>query len=180
MANNPFTSFSCDPSLDAFPVSQSCTTYDQLDSQIAGMIVLPDGAPKPTDWATIEGWAGVVDNTDQSLMKGRYLVGVGSFLPNGKQEVELSGGRYKTVGDRSYRLDMTVLQYAPGHESFARKLESGYRSFSVWAETVGGRIIGGPNGMRPFFPDSEFPFQGGENDKEQIRILLDFFFPNIP
>jgi hypothetical protein len=104
MANNPFTSFSCDPSLDAFPVSQSCTTYDQLDSQIAGMIVLPDGAPKPTDWATIEGWAGVVDNTDQSLMKGRYLVGVGSFLPNGKQEVEVVRRSVsKRLRDRSYQ-----------------------------------------------------------------------------
>lgn len=182
--NNPFSLLPYDvcneDTLPVFADGQDCVSYDQLESQICGLIVLPIGANKPTNWQTLAGWSGVIDNKDQSGTKGRYLTGIGSLLPSSKTNIELGNGRRVHIGDRIYRLDYTVLQFAPGHLEFVTMLEGGYRNFSAWMETMGGRIIGGPNGVRPYIPDGEHRYGGEAKTVEQLRIVLDFFFPQVP
>lgn len=166
--------------LPAFPDDQECTNYSVLLSQICGLIIVPIGANKPTNWQTLAGWSGVIDNDDQSGTKGRYLAGIGSLLPVGKKTVELGNGRREIITDRRYRLDLTVNHRAPGHVEFVKMLEGGYRFFDCWVETIGGRIIGGAAGVRPFVPDGEHLFDGEGTSIEAMRIVLDFFFPAIP
>lgn len=166
--------------IEAFPDDQDCTNYNVLHSQICGLIIVPVGANKPTNWQTLAGWSGVIDNGDQTGTKGRYLAGIGSLLPAGKKTVELGGGRREIHTDRRYRLTLSVNNYAPGHIAFTRMLEGGYRNFDCWMETLGGRIIGGAEGVRPFVPDGEHLFDGENTSVETMRIVLDFFFPGVP
>jgi hypothetical protein len=184
MSNNPFSILPYDVCNDAvlpaFPEDQDCTGYDILNSQISGLIIVPIGANKPTNWETMAGWDGVIDNSDQTLTKGRYIAGIGSFLPNSKKEVSIAGGRRVIIGDRIYRLDFTILNMAIGHRQFIGMLEGGYRGFDCWLETYGGRVIGGADGIRPFLPDGEHRYEGGVNDVEALRIVLDFFFNKVP
>ena len=165
--------------IEQFPVQQDCTNYPLRQSQICGVVCLPTGATLPSDWTTIEGWAGVIDNTDTSGTKARYLVGIGSFLPAEKNVVSLAGGRAEYISERRWQLLFDVLNMNDGHLYFGIMLQGGFKSFNVWIETRGGRMIGGPNGMAPFLVDADTPFGRGENDKERLVIDMAFFFPTL-
>jgi hypothetical protein len=169
-----------DYDLQVFPAIQDCTDYPQRLSQICGVIILPIGATKPADWTTIEGWAGVIDNTDTSGAKARYLVGVGSFLPVGENVVRLAGGRSEHYGDRRWQCAFDVLNMDTGHLDFGKRLQGGYKAFNVWIETVGGRLIGGEEGMSPFLVNSKTPFEKSSNSTERLETIFDFFFPAVP
>lgn len=179
---NPFQDFGqipgiCDDfSLAAFCIDQSGGAYIQRSSQVCALIVLPPTATPPSNWATISGWSGVIDNGDLSGQKGRYLAGIGSFLPFAQNDVILSGGRYEEVQDSQYQLKFSVTDMHPGHVSFGRQLERNWTDFFVWLETLGGRLIGGPNGMSPHLVGAKFPFDSGSASTERIDISMNFFF----
>jgi len=182
MAYNPFTYLpdtACDDfSLAAFPTCQTDVKFPQLRSQVCGIIVAPVGATLPGDVTDMDEWLAAVDNTNTDGTKARYLTGFGSFLPSESVVVDLAGGRYRAVRDRGYRLTFNVVNMDDGHQDFGRKLENGYRKFDMWIETLGGRVIGGSAGMRPFFTDAKFLFGGDANARETLEITVDFFLPN--
>lgn len=180
---NPFTAAAdslCDERLPAFPTCQSGTAYPQYRSQICALVIVPDYGEQPTDWQTEEGWAGVIDNDDTTGQKGRYLVVRGSFLPQNTTEISLSGGRAVETRARLCRFSGQVLNMADGHIKMARRLQDNVRGFNVWLETLGGRLIGGSTGMRPFFVDADIPFAGGNDDRERIDIVIDFHLTRFP
>ena len=169
-----------DLALPAFPTAQDCTTYSLRLSQVCAAIILPDGATPPTDWSTYEGWAGTIDNSDLTGTKARYLVGIGSFLPTNQVIVDLGEQRLEEVRDREYTFQHAVLNMALGHLNFGRQIEQGYKDFGIWLETLGGRIVGGPKGMRPVFVDAKFPLEGGKSSTERMDLTMKFFFPGVP
>jgi hypothetical protein len=181
---NPFTVAplsACDEfDIPAFEVCQDGTGYPQRLTQVCGVIIVPLGATKPSDWETMEGWTGVIDNSDTTGTKARYLVGIGSFLPEKQNVADLADGRLVEVKERNYRLTFSVLNMAAGHVRFGELLENNFKDFDVYLETLGGRLIGGPPGMRPVFADSKRPYGGGGTSTETLDIILDFFFPAIP
>ena len=183
-APNPFTTIPvgvCDDlALPAFSLCQDGTAYEQRYSEVCGIIVLPQDAPKPTNWTTMAGWEGLIKNDDLTGMKGRYLVGIGDFLQTDVIIVNLSDGRRRTTDQRTLRLDHTVLQMHVGHALFGLQLQANKRDFSVWIETVGHRLIGGPNGLFPIFTDADFPFRRGETSREELDIIMEFGLPNFP
>jgi hypothetical protein len=165
-----------DFTLPTFSIDQNCIDYDQALSQVCGFYLVPDGATKASNWASAASWEDVVENDDITMTKPRYLTGIGSFLPTGKEDVTLSSGRWKEYAERSYQLDFEVLNTHPGHVELMRRFETGWRQWKAWIETVGGRIIGGPDGLKPFIPDGQFPFAKGPTDRERLRLIADFFF----
>lgn len=184
MSFNPFTTIplaACDDfTIPVFEACQDSTSYPQRLTQICGIIIVPEGAEKPSDWETMEGWDGIIDNNDTTGTKARYLVGIGSFLPDRQTVADLAEGRKTEIKERNYRLDYNVLNMTDGHVGFGHLLENGYKNFDVYLETLGGRLIGGPPGMRPVFADCKFPFGGGNTNTEAMNIIADFFFPAIP
>lgn len=184
MSYNPFTVLPenvCEEnSMPALDECQDGTSYPQRLSQVCALILLPVGAEKPSDWTTIEGWEGIIDNSDTTGTKGRYLVGIGSFLPESQVVVNLAESRKTEVRDRGYRARHRVLNMSAAHRSLGRKIELGYKDFDVWLETVGGRVIGGAEGMRPVFVDANFPFDGGNGSREVLELAFDFFFLQFP
>lgn len=184
MAYNPFSVLPitlCDAlDLPAFAQCQDTTTYVQLRSQVGGILILPDGATGPDDWEAAVDWAGVVDNSTTDNSSAKYLVGRGSFLPNGVTELSLSGGRLVQNRERLQRLAFNLVNTNDGHADFARKLQNNVRNFSVWVQTIGDRIIGGETGMRPIYVNSDFIFSDGNDDREVIAITMDFTFEHFP
>ena len=184
MSYNPFTVLPitlCDASdLPQFAQCQSGTSYAQLRSQVGGLLILPVGATGPDDWQMEADWADVVDNSNTDNTKAKYIVGRGSFLPNGLTEINLSGGRLLENRERFYRLTFNVLNLNDGHADFGRKLQKNVRDFDVWIQTIGDRIIGGSTGMRPIYVNAEFPFTEGQNDREVMTVTMDFTFEQFP
>ena len=184
MSYNPFTTLPITlcgaDDLPAFAQCQTGTSYIQLRSQVGGLLILPVGATPPTDWELESDWSDVVDNTNEDNTKAKYLVGRGSFLPNGITEVNLAGGRLIENRERFYRLTFNVVNTNDGHADFGRKLQKNIRDFDVWIQTIGDRIIGGSVGMRPVYVNAEFPFAEGNNDREVIQIVMDFAFEHFP
>lgn len=177
---NPFEAIPttvCDQyTIPVFPTDQDCTAYDQKKSEVCGIIILPTGATPPEDWTTVSGWAGVIDNEDTTNTSARYLVGKGSFVPNSRTEISLSGGRLVESRERGYRLNFSVSNMDTGHQSFGRKLQGNQRNFAIWLQTTGDRLIGGARGLKPFYVNADFPFIQGE--RERIEVLMDFFLSN--
>ena len=167
-----------DLDLPVFPTDQDCTNYPQLRSQIAGLIILPNTATAPTDWQDIADWTATIDNTDTTGDKARYLVGKGSFLPQSQVEVNLAGGRVIENRERAYRLTQVIYNMDEGHWNFGRKLQNNLRNFRLWLETLGGRLIGGASGIKPFYVNADFTFGNGNDDREAMVITMDFFLPN--
>lgn len=183
-AFNPFLTLPldvCDEfDLLAFSECQDGANYPQRLSQVCSLLILPIKAAHPDDWTSLASWQEVIDNSDLTGNKGRYLVGIGSFLPLEEVIVELADGRVSETRDRPYALDFNVLQMTEGHERFGELLQRNWKEFDIWIETVGGRIVGGPYGMRPQFVNSRFPFDGEITARERMEISMNFFFLQRP
>lgn len=183
-AYNPFVipplTLCDDFDIPALPECQDTMSYTQARSQIAGLLMLPIGATGPEDWTDAADWLAVVDNTDTTNTKAKYLVGRGSFLPLNQVEVSLSGGRLVENRERTYGLNFSVLNMNDAHTDFGRKLQNNARKFDFWLQTLDDRIIGGPNGMRPFFVNADFPFAEGNNDREVMQVSMQTAFLQFP
>ena len=180
---NPFTTlpFSlCDDRLPLVPACQTGTNYPQYLSQICAIILLPVTADPPTDWTSADAWAAVIDNDDYQDFRAKYLVVKGSFSPQNTTEIQLSGGRAVETRARLYRFSGSTWNMNSGHMRLARRFQDNVRGFTVWLETLGGRLIGGETGMMPFFVDAEPILGGGNEDRERIDFTIDFYLSSFP
>ena len=167
-----------DVSLPAFPQGQDCTDYEQLISQVCGLIALPFGVDPASSWQSVSGWGSDVDNTDTTNQKAKYLVGIGSFLPLDSGQISLAGGRLQRNEQRTQRLILQVFNFDAGVKNFGRRLQRNQKNFSCFIETVDGRMIGGASGIKPFYVDADFEW--AEQGVEKMTIKLDFAFLNLP
>lgn len=181
---NPFTylpSTMCDGwALPAIAECQDGTAYRQRRSEIAGLLMLPTGAAGPGSWTNPTDWLTVIDNAETDDSKAKYLVGIGSFLPDSLVEVSLSGGRFVENRERTYRLNMAVLNIDDGHTDICRKWQTNARRFSFWLVTVDGRIIGGTEGMRPLRVNADFVLSSGRDSREVWNITFTTSFLQYP
>lgn len=166
--------------LPGFAACQKEPHYTQLRSQVCGLLILPVGATPPDDWELEADWADTVDNTNTDNTKAKYLVGRGSFLQSSVTEVNLSGARLIENREQVYRLTFNVVNTNDGHADFARKLQKNVRDFDVWLQTLGDRIIGGSEGMRPIYVGAAFLFNEGNDDREVIQVVMDFMLDHFP
>ena len=181
---NPFTylpSTQCDAwNLPAISTCQDGTTYVQRRSEVTALLMLPIGATPPGSWENLADWVNTIDNTSTNDTKGKYLVGIGSFLPDSQVEVVLSGGRMREFRERTYRLSMNILNIDDGHSDLCRKLQTGSRRFNFWILTVGDRLVGGTKGMRPVQVNAEFVLASGDGSREVWQITMTTTFLQFP
>jgi len=181
---NPFTvlpSTLCDNwNLPAISLCQDEPNYVQRRSEIAAILMLPTGATPPGSWELLADWVNAIDNTETDDSKGKYLVGIGSFLPDTQVEVVLSGGRVVENRERTYRLNMAVLNIDDGHTSLCRKLQTNARRFNFWLLTLGDRLIGGPSGMKPQRVNADFVLASGRDSREVWNITFTTTFLQYP
>ena len=181
---NPFTvlpSTLCEGwNFPAIATCQDGTTYRQRRSEIYGLLILPTGATPPGSWENIADWVSTIDNEETDDSKGKYMVGIGSFLPDSLVEVSLSGGRFVENRERTYRLNMAVLNIDDGHSALCRKWQTNSRRFSFWLLTNGDRLIGGAEGMRPLRVNADFVLSSGREAREVWNITFTTSFLEYP
>jgi len=166
--------YGCDISLPTMVEDVDCTHFDQKYSEVCSLIIFPWRADKPTDWTDPDDWIGLIDNTNTNDTKAKQIVGIGSLIEVSTEELSLANGRRRITRERTLELRLRVLNMANGHIVFARKLQQGFLNFDCYIETVGGRLIGESEGLRPFFVDAKLPFNEGVTSTEYIELILVF------
>lgn len=183
-AYNPFTALPstlCESwNFPAIATCQDGTTYVQRRSEVYGLLILPTGATPPGSWENIADWVNTVDNTETDDSKAKYMVGIGSFVPDNTVEVSLSGGRFVENRERTYRLNMAVLNIDDGHSALCRKWQMNSRRFTFWLITNGDRLVGGTNGIRPLRVNADFVLASGDNAREVWNITFLTTFLQYP
>lgn len=172
----------CDTlALPTLPICQRGTAYGRLPTQVRGLIFAQPDGNRPSDWTSADGWADVVKNDSAAAQYGRYVVGIGSFLPLETVRASLAGGRHELTRERVYQVRFRMLNtQESGHLSLMRQIENNFRYYDIWIETVGNRIIGGSNGLRPIFADVSFPFAENADGREYVELTFNFTFYQFP
>jgi hypothetical protein len=155
---------------------------------VCGVIIRPTGATWPGTWNDFDSWFddGHIDNTDSTF--AHFVAGLGSFLPLSQTEATLAGGRLVENREFVYRLTLNVPYIDDGHVSFARQLQRNKKDFTVYIVTIGGvvagvekhRIVGGDEGIQPFYVNASIPFNQGKTARESIQMIFDVEFLEIP
>jgi len=169
--------------LPTVPDCQLGTSYVRYPTQVKALIFVRPNGNRPSDWTSADGWEGVVKNADSDPNFGRYLAGIGSFLPTDTVRASLAGGRYEMSREKNYQLrfrSLNTTATASGHLSLMRQIENNYRDFDIWIETVGGRLIGGANGLRPIYAEAVFPFAESSEGREFVDFTFNFTFYQFP
>jgi hypothetical protein len=156
--------------LSVLPDGIDCS-YTPRNSQIAGIVMLPLGAALPTDWQSAEAFLDAIDNTETAGRKGKYFIGIGDIPESEDITVRLGRTHQEIIGRR------WTLNFAPGmavasQYAFLQNLQKTRRNFRFWFATMGGRLLGGANGIRPDFVTAKTLYGGGAEDLEVAKLVL--------
>lgn len=143
-------------------------------SQICGLIMLPLGAARPVSWTDYNSFAAILDNTATDISKGKWFTGQGE-LPEATDITVSIGRGVRRIVRRRYDLPLNIDIATDQQYEFIRSLQKNYRSFRFWIPTLGGRLLGGNEGIRPDFLTAKTVYGGGVNDVETGRISLQWF-----
>lgn len=136
--------------------------------------MLPLGAARPVDWTDYSSFAEILDNTTTAIDKGKWFTGQGE-IPEATDITVSIGRSVRRIVRRRYDLVLNVDIATDEQYEFIRSLQKNYRSFRFWAPTLGGRLLGGNEGIRPDFLTAKTVYGGGVNDVEAGRISLQWF-----
>lgn len=166
----------CDTALDlgAIDVNQDCTAYQQKYSQVCDLIIQPDAANAPLNWAgapTVAAVAGEVDNTNTDGTKSKWLVGEGGVAVPEKITDEYPKRKSKT-SFRTYTLIFNVKNLSDEQYAFLQQIQCGNTDFKIWYANVGGHIYGGATGIDITYIDADLPLGEGRDDKEIGTITV--------
>lgn len=144
-------------------------------SQVAGLIVLPLGAALPTEWSNATAMLDTIDNTDTTGQKGRMFLCTGGIERADDIDVTLGRGNVRTVR-RAWTLEALPLWFENEQYAFLRFMQRrNNRAWRVWVITKGGRLLGGPSGIRPDFITAGIAYSSGKDDREQVRLTIRWF-----
>ena len=164
MSYNRFVNTDCDfLELSAIPVNQDCTAAPRL-SEITTIIILPYGAKGPVDWTDNDSISGVIDNSVNDNQYAKLLVGRGEIAEGAPVNYQL-GRQTRTVGYRKQlRFDIPMIydqQY-----TLLQKMQRGALSYRFWFGTLGGRLIGGSEGIQPDYSTADYAYLSEDNSIE--------------
>jgi len=141
-------------------------------SQIGAVIILP-GNTRPSQWDDASSYGPLISGDGA----GRYVHVTGEIprpTPNrGVLGRQTNGSLILT--HRAYTLDASVDLGCPEAETFLRGLQKNWKGWRFWAVTAGGKLIGGPSGIKPKFVDAGLFYPGGRDDIEQGYLLIEWF-----
>lgn len=156
--------------LGAIAVDQNCNSIPKL-SQVCDLIIRPTNAPLPDDWTNKYDLEGIIDNTVTDNSKAKWLVGRGGIPEPEEIIVPLLKFNQKRVKN-IYELTFSTSILEDLNYSFLKQFQCGWKDFSFWYGTRGGRFFGGPTGIFPSFVVSRMPLLDGEDDTEEGIIII--------
>jgi len=144
-------------------------------SQVAGLIMLPLGAAPPANWTDAAALLDTIDNTDTTGAKGRMFLCTGGIEQASDTDVTLGRGNVRTVR-RAWTLEALPIWFENEQYAFLRHLQRrNNRAWRIWVITKGGRLLGGPTGIRPNFITGGMAYGAGKDDREQARLTVRWF-----
>lgn len=166
----------CDTDLElgAIPEEQDCTSYPQLDSQVSDLIIIPDGASDPLDWATPSAptvTVGGIDNTVVDNSASKRIVGEGE-VPEPQEEVMEYPKNKSKVTKRTYTLNHTIKQMDDDTYELLRQLQCGWTGFTFYYANLAGYGFGPEGGIVPTSIKVVMPLSGGRGEKQFGRITI--------
>lgn len=173
MSYNRFVNTDCSfLELSSIPVNQDCGAAPRL-SEISTIIVLPSGAKGPADWTDYDDISGVIDNSTNNNQFAKIVVGRGEIQEGSPVNFNL-GKRIKTVGyNKSMRFELPIMY--PEHYTLLQKMQRGATSYRFWFGTLGGRLIGGSNGIQPNYSTGDYAFLRETDSVETAIINISWF-----
>lgn len=157
--------------LTALPGNLDCFIQPKL-SQVCNIFIIPFGAPLPTDWTNESDFIDVIDNTNSTNQYGKQLFGVGE-VPKAETIVTSMGNSRKVLGYRK-QLNFEVQIGIASVYSLLQHMQLGFTSFRFWFGTIGGRLIGGEEGMIPELVSVDFPSEGTNESIEKAVIKIEW------
>lgn len=154
------------------PADPDCIT-EIYESQICGVIILPEGVSPPVDWTDAAQWAAIIDNTNTANTAAKYLQVVGGVPVPEKNTVTVAKG-FKKVTSKDYNFTGDIFNLDDTTREFLRGFECNPDSYRVWFETIDGNLFGGPNGIFVNFSDADLPLGAGDEDIETGQLIIEW------
>lgn len=174
MANNFCLCQTCDAEFlfGALDTDQDCAGMP-LMSQVAGLLIVPDGAGPPDDWTVRADWEAVIDQDSTDNSFGKYLTGIGSVAEPEKTTITVAKGQQVTT-IRLYTLVLEVYNLSNVQYLFLLSLQCNPLNYQFWIENVSGHLWGGASGISPTLTDVDFPLGAGEADVEKAVLTIEW------
>ena len=163
------------PELTTLPVDGLCVALAAPRlSQIKAVLILPKPLKPPSDWTSKSDIEDIVDNTDGTNTKGKWITGFGE-LPEPEDITTTLGRVHKIICRRKYTLLLNGVLSCEENYTFLQILQTNWTGWRFWFYTVGGRIIGGENGIKPSFVSPKFSYgsDSGAIESSSLRIEWD-------
>lgn len=162
----------------AIPEVQDCPDYEQVNSQIHTLYLIPDGASDIfSDWATTPAVAAnTLDNTTADNSTAHFIVGEGGLPAAEKLTLDYPMNQTRTV-ERTYNISFNVKNLAAAQYEFLRKVQCGTLNFTFYYASGFGAtqwVYGKAGGIVPSFVDVDFPKGAGKDDRDLATITLQF------
>ncbi len=164
--------------LPELPTSFDCGLSPLL-SQVCGLLILPKGAPPPASWVSASAMSAIIDNTVTDNSAGKWIVGRGG-IERPEETIISLGKRTRVIAERLYTLDYEINIRPNGVYNFMQALQTGYRNFNFWYNTMGGRLFGGPNGICPDFVTAWAEYGDEPDEVERGFIQLQWYADGSP
>lgn len=155
------------------PLPGDCAGYGSpLFSQI-GAILFLEGRAVPTLWNDSSTWGSLIQGTGS----GRYLRVTGA-LPKPAENRGTVGRPTNgslIITHRKYTASLAPDLGCPEVADFVRGLQKNWRGWRFWLSTAGGRLIGGPNGIKPAYINAGLAYPGGRDSLEEAYMDIEWF-----
>lgn len=162
------------PNLPTLPEDGWCAgPVSPLLSQIKAVLILPIGLSGPTDWTSSSDIEGLTDNATGGNDTGKWLVGFGEVQR--PEAIRITLGRNKEIiTRRRYSLLLNLTLSCEGDYNMVLALQKNWTGFRFWFYTVGGRLIGGANGILPSLVNPSVIYAGQRNSVERGEIVFEW------
>ena len=178
MPDNQFiAACACDGTgFSALPEQNINCPLDAFQSEIVG-IALSDTSqavpPVPLDWTLAVDWDLVIDNTDATGARIKYLLGIGN-VTSGEPAVRVMPGFRSIYGEATYTLTFNLLDMSAEIHTWLQNMENCPSLPLLWFVTVDGIMFGAPTGIVTSSKRFPFVLNEGEESYETNQIILEW------
>jgi len=136
-----------------------------LHSEVSNVLLLPVGAGLPSSWSTFSSLQAIIDNSDTTGAKGKFIAGKGEIPDPEQVNAVLGRVDVKQLG-KIFTLRMEIPVWCVAYYEMLRTLQKNPLHLHVWYFTTGGAAFGGATGIRPFYIDCTLPNRLGAESVE--------------
>lgn len=159
--------------LPAITEEQDCTNYEQYNSQISDLYIIPNAASDIfASWSSTPTLvSGAIDNANTDNTKAKWVVGIGNVPPPEKETTPYPKKKSK-VSNRIFTLELRVPNMTTAQREFLRKFQCGWTGFTFYYADLSGFVYGKAGGLAPKEIDVDFPAEGDNASKQYAIVRL--------